>query len=103
MSSRLFIEVRERKGLAYFVRAGIDVYEDTGSLQVRAGLARGRMEEALATIVKELRKIKKGVTSEELKRAKENIRGKMAIELEESSEVASFYGRQEGPRPTRPT
>lgn len=96
MSSRLFISVRERKGLAYYVRTGVDVYEDTGSFQVRAGLARGRMEEALQTIMDELRKIKRsGITTEELHRAKENIRGKLAIELEESSEIASFYGRQE--------
>lgn len=96
MSSRLFISVRERKGLAYYVRTGVDVYEDTGSFQVRAGLARGRMEEALETIMDELRKIKRsGITAEELHRAKENIRGKLAIELEESSEIASFYGRQE--------
>lgn len=96
MSSRLFISVRERKGLAYYVRTGVDVYEDTGSFQVRAGLARGRLEEALETIMDELRKIKRsGITSEELHRAKENIRGKLAIELEESSEIASFYGRQE--------
>ncbi len=96
MSSRLFISVRERRGLAYYVRTGVYVYEDIGSFQVRAGLARGRMEEALQTIMDELSKIKRsGVTAEEIHRARENIRGKLAIELEESSEIASFYGRQE--------
>ena len=96
MSSRLFISVRERKGLAYFVRAGVDVYEDTGAFVVRAGLTKTRIVEAIKTICDELSRVKKsGVTPSELKRAKDNIGGRLALELEDSSDMASFYGKQE--------
>ncbi len=96
MSSRLFITVRERKGLAYFVRAGVDVYEDTGSFVVRAGLTKSRIIEAIKTICDELSRVKKnGVSASELKRAKDNIGGRLALELEDSSDLASFYGKQE--------
>jgi predicted Zn-dependent peptidase len=96
MSSRLFISVRERKGLAYFVRAGVDVYEDTGAFVVRAGLTKTRIIEAIKTICDELVRVKKnGVAATELRRAKDNIAGRLALELEDSSDLASFYGKQE--------
>ncbi len=96
MSSRLFIRIRERLGLAYFVRAGVEPYEDTGSFLIRAGLTKGRIDEAIKAICAELVKIReKGVTASELSRAKENIRGRIVLELENSSDLASFFGKQE--------
>jgi len=96
MSSRLFINVREKRGLAYFVRAAAEPYEDTGSFQVRAGLTKSRIDEAIRTICAELRKVReRGVSAAELIRAKENIRGKLTLELEDSSDLAGFYGKQE--------
>jgi predicted Zn-dependent peptidase len=96
MSSRLFIQVRERKGLAYFVRAGADAFEDTGVFMIRAGLTKSRINEAITTICKELAKIRDhGVTAAELTRAKENIRGRIVLELEDSSDLAGFFGKQE--------
>jgi predicted Zn-dependent peptidase len=96
MSSRLFIKVRERLGLAYFVRAGADAFEDTGIFMIRAGLTKSRIDEALKTICKELVKIRdNGVTAAELRRAKENIRGRIVLELEDSSDLAGFFGKQE--------
>ena len=96
MSSRLFINIREKKGLAYFVRAAVEPFEDTGSFQVRAGLTKSRIDEAITAICAELAKIRdKGVTKEELSRAKENIRGKLVLELEDSSDLAGFFGKQE--------
>ncbi len=96
MSSRLFINVREKRGLAYFVRASCEPFEDSGSFQVRAGLTKARIDEAIRTICAELRAVReKGVTAEELNRAKENIRGKLVLELEDSSDLAGYFGKQE--------
>lgn len=96
MSSRLFTEVRERRGLAYFVRTEVQPYEDTGIFTIRAGLDPKRLEEATQVISKEIYKIKKdGVTEGELRRAKKTVEGRTALSFEDSSAVASFYGRQE--------
>lgn len=96
MSSRLFVEVRERRGLCYFVKAGTNPYQDTGAFVIQSGLTLGRIEEAITVIMGELAKVKKnGVTKEELSRAKENIRGKIVLALEGSDEQADFYGKQE--------
>ena len=96
MSSRLFIEVRERRGLAYNVGTKTHSYEDTGIFCVRAGLNRERVEEAFKVIRQELEKVAtNGITAKELKFAKANLRGKLALSLEESSELASWVGNQE--------
>src|SRR5262249_9810400 len=58
MSSRLFIEVREKRGLAYSVRAWADRYPDTGYLAVQAGVEHAKLEMALKTILAEFKKIK---------------------------------------------
>lgn len=96
MSSRLFIEVRERRGLCYTIRASADQYEDVGIFQVRAGLDAKRLNEALKTIVDELEKMKReGVSDEELDAAKDNIEGSLKLRLENSSNRAEFFGREE--------
>lgn len=96
MSSRLFIEVRERKGLCYNVRTAIDAYEDAGVFAIRAGLDASRLKLATAVIMREVRKIvKHGATAAELAMAKDNIRGGLMLRLEDSSERAEYYGRQE--------
>lgn len=95
MSSRLFIQVRERRGLAYSVHASVNPYEDTGSFMIQAGLKKNRLAEALQVIVAEMRKLKTAnVRPKELIRAKEFIRGKMILDLEDSDSQASWYGRQ---------
>lgn len=95
MSSRLFIQVRERRGLAYAVRAGVNTYEDTGDFIVQAGLEKSKVYEAISLIRQELEQvITKGVTREELHRAKEFLLGKMVLGLEESASQAAWYGRQ---------
>jgi len=95
MSSRLFIAVRERRGLAYSVRASADGYADTGSLVVTAGLDPSRLTQAIRVIMRELARIRdRGVTAEEITRAKENIEGRIILALEESSARADWYGKQ---------
>lgn len=96
MSSRLFLSVREKEGLAYFVRSSASPFQDTGAFVVQAGLARERVHKAMAIIMKELAKIAaKDVTSEELNRAKEYVKGKTLLNLEDSSHLAEWYARQE--------
>ncbi len=95
MSSRLFIQVRERRGLAYSVSSSPNPYEDSGCFMIHAGLEKGRLEEALKVIVAEMKKMKTTkVGAVELQRAKEYIRGKTILGLEDSDSLASWYGRQ---------
>lgn len=96
MSSRLFIQVREKRGLCYTVRANAEQYDDVGLLSVRAGLDAKRLPLAAKTIMAELKKIAKdGVTAKELSDAKEHWRGALTLQLEDSSSRAEFFGRQE--------
>lgn len=96
MSSRLFTEVREKRGLAYYVRTSVNPYQDTGNFYVQAGLDRKRLDDAVTTIVKELKKVKSnGVTADELKKAKTYLQGMMDLGLEDSSSLAQYYFRQE--------
>lgn len=98
MSSRLFLSVRERQGLAYYVSASSEEYSDCGYFSVRAGVdtKREKIEKAVKTILAEIRKVKaKAVSEKELKKAKDNLRGKLALSLESSDEVAAFLAGQE--------
>ena len=96
MSSRLFVEVREKLGLAYFVSTSSVEDPDTGFLVTQAGIQNENVEKAVATIMREYRKVARSLVSvEELKKAKENMKGRMALSLESSNEQAVFYGLQE--------
>jgi len=95
MSSRLFVEVRERKGLAYFVRVANDGYEEVGNFMIRAGLDKKRLDVAVKTILQELRKIvREPVTAKELRDAKAYVRGQMAIRLEDSYQRAQWFAHE---------
>lgn len=96
MSSRMFINVRERKGLAYYIQSSSEQYLDAGTLYTRAGVDLKRIEDAIKVILEEYHKISQvTVSPEELKKAKDYTRGKLILELEESRAVASFVGNQE--------
>lgn len=95
MSSRLFINVRERKGLCYYIKAQADIYQDTGNLMIRAGLDINKINEAITIIINELKQIRdKGIDSQELKKAKEFLKGRSVLQLEESNALAAYYSRQ---------
>ncbi|MBU2575844.1 insulinase family protein [Patescibacteria group bacterium] len=95
MSSRLFIQVRERLGLCYFITSGAEMFEDTGAFYIHAGLDLKNVDKALDAVSKELRDIKENpVAKEELLKAKQFIKGKMALSQEDSLEIASFYAGQ---------
>lgn len=95
MSSRLFLEIRERKGLCYLVRAYHNFYEDNGMLVVHAGLDKSRLSEAITAILQELKKmVDKKVSLEELNKAKSFLEGKFSIETESARQLASWYSTQ---------
>ncbi|PWB38500.1 MAG: hypothetical protein C3F02_04055 [Parcubacteria group bacterium] len=96
MSSRLFLEIRERRGLCYSIHCSAQGYEDIGALVVAAGLNKEKIYEALNTIKAELNKIKnKGISSDELKKAKENIRGRVILRMEDAHSHVNFLSEQE--------
>ena len=95
MSSRLFIEIRERRGLCYYIRSSVNPYEKTGHFCIQAGIDTGRISQAIPAIVAELKKITTdGITAEELYRAKEYVKGKFILSLEDSENVAGWLGKQ---------
>ncbi|MEK7615514.1 MAG: pitrilysin family protein [Patescibacteria group bacterium] len=96
MSSRLFVQVREKRGLAYTVRASNQAYDDVGAFVVRAGLDKKRLALAVATILKELRAlVKSGVTQTELDDAKTFVRGQLSIRMEDSASRAQWFATEE--------
>ncbi|MBI4666272.1 MAG: insulinase family protein [Nitrospinae bacterium] len=96
MSSRLFHQIRERRGLAYYIRSGRHAYTDTGALKISTGVNLKKAEEAIACIMDEVRKLSaEGITQDELSRAKENINGRSDLSLEDSMSVASLYATHE--------
>ena len=96
MSSRLFTSVRERLGLAYYVRAGSNHYTDAGYFAVSAGVDVNRINLAIKTILSEFREItNKLVSAKELKKAKEYMIGGLVLGLEDSEAVAYSFGTRE--------
>lgn len=92
MSSRLFYEVRERRGLAYYVGSETNPYTDSGYFSVKAGVNNEKALDAIKVILDEINKIKSGgVTEKELQQAKDNAEGGMALGLEHSDGVAMSY------------
>ena len=96
MSSRLFTEVREKRGLAYYVSSDYNEFHDNGYLAASAGVDIKRVKEAIKVILAEFRRIKKeGITAKELIQAKDNLGGRLYLGLEDSFSVAGFLGEQE--------
>lgn len=97
MSSRLFQEVRERRGLAYSVYSYRSAFEETGALAVAAGTAPERLDELVAVLEAELARLasERGVTEHELASAKGHLTGSLALSLESSSSRMHRLGRSE--------
>ncbi|MFC1608758.1 M16 family metallopeptidase [Patescibacteria group bacterium] len=96
MSSRMFISIRERQGLAYYVRTSTERYQDAGYLVTNSGVEHKNLGKTIESILKEYRKIAtKKVDEKELQKAKDFLKGKMVMGLESSDEVASFLAGQE--------
>jgi predicted Zn-dependent peptidase len=96
MSSRLFTEVRERRGLAYYVYAVNHSYTDAGSLYSQAGVDIERIDEAVSTIVTELRKIAdEPVPADELEKARNVAKGRFVLQTESPHGLIMFGLRRE--------
>ena len=96
MSSRLFLEVREERGLAYDVSSGAVDYADSGALTVSAGVDPSRLEPALAAILAELARLRDElVPPEELAKAKAYLSGGLELRMDDTRHVASWIGGQE--------
>lgn len=96
MSSRLFIKVREKEGLCYYIRTHLEHYTDTGYLVTHAGVENSNIEKAIKLILEEYKDLSQNkVPEDELKKAKDNIMGHVYLGLETSDAWASFFGLQE--------
>ena len=96
MASRLFEEVREKRGLAYHVSTSFDEYTTYGSIETYAGVEHANTAEAVTVILGEYRKIADTpIPASELIRAKEAMKGRLALSLEGSDRLAFFVGGEE--------
>lgn len=98
MSSRLFTEVREKRGLCYSVFSSSDSYRDNGLYVGYVGTSPGKAEEAIRVMMNEFYKLstkKHGITKKEFRKAKEYIKGHMALGLESTSAVGRFFAFEE--------
>jgi predicted Zn-dependent peptidase len=96
MSSRLFQNVREKRGLAYSVSSGLSAYQDTGALSIYAGCANEAVSELIDVVVAELRLLRDTTVGEtELRRAKDHLKGSLMLNLESTSSRMSHLARQE--------
>lgn len=98
MSSRLFTEVREKRGLAYYSRTDVDRFKDTGAFAAVAGVDIKRVDEAVKVTMSIFEDVKadakKGVTDEELSRAKEYLTGSLTLSMEGSRNVAQYWAQR---------
>ncbi len=93
MSSRLFLEVREKRGLAYHIGCHFAPYTDCGFFAVYAGLKLEKINEGLQIITAELERITKElITDDELKKGKEMVRGRLALASESTNFLAQYFG-----------
>ncbi len=93
MSSRLFLNVRERKALAYSIFMSYSNFVDSGKFEIYAGVNNDRVDEAVGAIAEELTKIRlEGVGKRELEKAKQQVRGRMIMGLEGNASVADMMG-----------
>jgi predicted Zn-dependent peptidase len=96
MSSRLFQEVRERQGLVYSIYSGTQAYRDAGVLYISAATDSQNFSKVLKSILKELRALKKdGISADELRRAKDHLKGSLMLSLESTSSRMTRLAKQE--------
>jgi len=96
MSSRLFQNVREKRGLAYAVFSGLSAYRDAGSFTVYAGCSNDAVGQVIDLVVEELRGVKQTVVpAAELQRSKDHLKGSLMLSLENTASRMSHLARQE--------
>ncbi|OGJ52173.1 hypothetical protein A2335_01050 [Candidatus Peregrinibacteria bacterium RIFOXYB2_FULL_32_7] len=96
MSSRMFLSVREQKGLAYSITTNTDDYTDSGIISTRAGVDIDRIEDAIRAMIEEYKKLKNDKLSQtELNKAKACLKGKILLKLEDTEEFAHLLSKFE--------
>ena len=96
MSSRLFQNVREKRGLVYSISSGVTAYSDAGILTVYAGTSLDSVDEVVRLTVEEFRRLKgEPLPAEELRRAKDHLKGSLMLSLENTGSRMSHLARQE--------
>jgi len=95
MSSRLFTEIREHKGLAYDIHSYVEHFLNSGSFITYAGVDPAKVEAAIEAILGELSKLRQDITPDELTRAKEMSKGRLQLQMENSQNVVLWLGGQE--------
>jgi predicted Zn-dependent peptidase len=95
MSSRLFMNLRERRGLAYYVHTADEIYSDTGYLTTQAGVPLNKADQAIAVILEEYADMKKkNIGKAELNKVRDMLVGRYALEMESSENIATWYAKQ---------
>jgi predicted Zn-dependent peptidase len=95
MSSRLYLEIREQRGLAYDIHSYADHFLDSGTVTVYAGVDPKNIDDTIAVILETLASLKEEVPSLELTKAKELVKGRLLLRMEDSRSVAGWLGGQE--------
>jgi len=95
MSSRLFIEIRDKLGLAYNIHSYLDHFQDSGALTVYAGVHPKSLEIGISAILEQLALLKETISPEEVTKAKELSKGRLLLRMEDSRSVAGWVGGQE--------
>jgi predicted Zn-dependent peptidase len=95
MSSRLFLEIRERLALAYDVHSYVAHFRDAGALVVSAGVDPKRVDPTIVAVLRELERMREGLPEVEVRKAKELIKGRLQLRMEDTRAVTSWLGTQE--------
>ena len=95
MSSRLFLEVREKRGLAYDVHSYVSHFQDTGAAVISAGVDPKKLAPTVQAVLEELDRLKEHIPEEEAHKSREFIKGRLQLRTEDTRAVASWLGGQE--------
>lgn len=95
MSSRLFTEIREKLGLAYDIHSFVEHFRETGVFIIQAGIDPEQTKKAIQAILHQLAVVRDGISDAELKKAREMAKGRLLLSMENSRNVAGWYGAQE--------
>lgn len=95
MSSRLFVEIRDKLGLAYSIHSYIEHFLDSGAISIYAGVQPKNLKVAVKAILEQLSQLKEKIPEAELVKARELSKGRLLLRMEDSSRVAGWFGGQE--------
>lgn len=95
MSSRLFVEIRENRALAYDIQSGVSHFLDSGAFVITAGVDPKRVYEAVQTVLEQTAGMRDSLSDEELEKAKRYTTGRMLLRMEDTRAVIAWMGNQE--------